>query len=59
MKYNRLLAIILLAVLLLCLTGCKKDPVEPEREAMEEKYDVNGADPCPNLMSCCAWSSAS
>lgn len=45
MKYNRLLAIILLAVLLLCLTGCKKDPVEAEREAMEEKYDVNGADP--------------
>lgn len=45
MKYNRLLAIILLAVLLLCLTGCKKDPVEQEREAMEEKYDVNGADP--------------
>ena len=37
--------ILTLLALLFCLTGCKKDPVAAEREAMEKKYDVNGADP--------------
>ena len=37
--------ILVLLALLFCLTGCKKDSVAAEREAMEEKYDVNGADP--------------
>ena len=45
MKSRTLLALLLLTVLFLCLTGCKKDPVAAEREAMEEQYDVNGADP--------------
>ena len=44
MKHKRILALFLLTVLFLCLTGCKKDPVAAEREAMEEQYDVNGAD---------------
>lgn len=42
-EFSLLLALL---ALLFCLTGCKKDPVAAEREAMEEQYDVNGADPC-------------
>ena len=45
MKHKRMLALFLLTVLFICLAGCKKDPVAAEREAMEEQYDVNGADP--------------
>lgn len=45
MNHKRLLALIMLAALFLCLTGCETDPAAAEREALEEQYDVNGADP--------------
>lgn len=46
MKRRRIMCLLLSAILILSLSGCKKDPVQAEREAMEEQYDVNGADPC-------------
>ena len=45
MKRRKILCCLLLAILILSLSGCKKDPAQAERAAMEEQYDVNGADP--------------
>ena len=45
MKQRRMLCLLLLAALILNLAGCTEDPNAAERAAMEEQYDVNGADP--------------